>query len=336
MRMKNKALFLLSAFICFMFCVSALAVESKPMRVIPKNNKPAASYKFVDAWGTAGSEDGQFKNPQGIAIDTAGNVYVADSLNYRIQKFDRDGNFIVKWPIGAAFCIAYASGTIYVSEARPSADNLSSYALCSRYDINGDPLPELPLAGTTGPPPPKGEGQIQVGGPIAVDILGNVFVAFPIAVYKFNPDGSPAGQVQTPNAKDGQVCYLNAIAVDASGNIYVAEIGESIRCINKLNPAGDFITKWGSLGSGVGQFGGLITGIAVDASGNVYVVDTGNNRIQKFTSEGVFICQFGNDGTGNMLLNFPWAIAVDAFNNVYILDGNSVKKFRPNAAYLKY
>jgi sugar lactone lactonase YvrE len=333
--MKNKALFLISALLCSIFCVSAFAAESKPVRVIPKINKPAAPYKFVDAWGAAGSEDGQFKFPQGIAIDTAGNVYVADSLNYRIQKFDRDGNFIAKWPIGAAFCIAYASGTIYVSETKRTADNLNSYALCSRYDTNGDPLPELPLAGTTGPPPPEGEGQIQVGGPIAVDILGNVYMAFPIAVYKFNPDGSPAGQVQTPNAKAGQVCYLNAIAVDASGNIYVAEIGESIRCINKLNPAGDFITKWGSLGSGVGQFGGLITGIAVDASGNVYVADNGNKRIQKFTADGAFICQFGNDGTGNMLLNAPWAIAVDASGNVYVIDWNSVKKYKPTAANLK-
>ena len=331
--MKNKALFLISALICFIFCVSAFAAESKPVRVIPKIDKPAGPYKFVGVWGTAGSEEGQFKNPQGIAVDAAGNVYVADSLNYRIQKFDTDGDFIAKWPVGAPFSIAYASGTIYVSQAKRTDDNMNSCCLCSRYNTNGDPLPELPLEGTTGPPPT--EGQIQVGSPIAVDMSGTVYVAFPAAVYKFNSDGSPTGQIQTPNAKAGYNYYLNAIAVDASGNIYVAENGESFGCIHKFNPAGDFITKWGNWGSGVGQFG-LITGIAVDASGNVYVADNGNTRIQKFTSDGVFICQFGNDGTGSMLLNGPSAIAVDAFNNVYVIDGNSVKKYRPNAAQLKF
>lgn len=52
---------------------------------------------FRTKWGTEGSEDGQFLIPEGIDIDSAGNIFVADTGNSRIQKFDSDGNFITKW-----------------------------------------------------------------------------------------------------------------------------------------------------------------------------------------------------------------------------------------------
>ena len=47
--------------------------------------------------GTEGSGDGQFNTPEGLAVDSLGNVYVTDTFNYRIQKFDTSGNFITKW-----------------------------------------------------------------------------------------------------------------------------------------------------------------------------------------------------------------------------------------------
>jgi len=48
-------------------------------------------------WGGPGTEVGQFNSPTGIAVDSAANVYAADSRNYRIQKFDSNGNFLAKW-----------------------------------------------------------------------------------------------------------------------------------------------------------------------------------------------------------------------------------------------
>jgi tripartite motif-containing protein 71 len=52
---------------------------------------------FTKKWGTPGFGDGQFNNPTGIAVDSSGNVYVADTENNRIQKFDSNGNFTKKW-----------------------------------------------------------------------------------------------------------------------------------------------------------------------------------------------------------------------------------------------
>ena len=48
-------------------------------------------------WGTAGSGDGEFQNPQDVAIDSLGNLYVTDTNNHRIQKFDNNGQFIIEW-----------------------------------------------------------------------------------------------------------------------------------------------------------------------------------------------------------------------------------------------
>ena len=55
------------------------------------------SFEFLRKWGTEGNGDGQFYWPSELAIDMAGNVYVADRDNYRIQVFDLQGRFLYKW-----------------------------------------------------------------------------------------------------------------------------------------------------------------------------------------------------------------------------------------------
>jgi hypothetical protein len=71
------------------------------------------------------------------------------------------------------------------------------------------------------------------------------------------------------------------VAVDASGNIYVADRGN--HRIQKFTSTGTFLSKWGTAGSGAGQFSAPF-GVAVDASGDIYVADSNNDRIQKFRS----------------------------------------------------
>ncbi len=52
---------------------------------------------FVGKWGSKGSGDGQFNYPGCVALDSLGNVYVADTWNHRIQKFTSEGVFLKKW-----------------------------------------------------------------------------------------------------------------------------------------------------------------------------------------------------------------------------------------------
>jgi DNA-binding beta-propeller fold protein YncE len=78
------------------------------------------------------------------------------------------------------------------------------------------------------------------------------------------------------------------IAVGPDGTLYMTNTNPYQIIV--IHPGEPFFTTWGSTGSGAGQFT-YPTGISVDGNGNVYVADTGNNRIQKFTSQGVFLTQ---------------------------------------------
>jgi DNA-binding beta-propeller fold protein YncE len=76
-------------------------------------------------FGSAGSGDGEFNNPNGIAVDTDGSIYVADSSNHRIQVFDSTGAFVDKWgsngsgdgEFNAPVGIAVSGGYVYVTDA---------------------------------------------------------------------------------------------------------------------------------------------------------------------------------------------------------------------------
>jgi hypothetical protein len=105
--------------------------------------------------------------------------------------------------------------------------------------------------------------------------------------------------------------------------------------IQKFDSSGNFITKWGSYGTGNGQFK-LSWGVAIDSSGNVYVSDLSNNRIQKFDSSGNFLTKWGSNGSGDGQFNFPREITIDFNNNVYVADSNNhrIQKFDSSGNFL--
>jgi len=99
----------------------------------------------------------------------------------------------------------------------------------------------------------------------------------------------------------------------------------------------EFVMKWGSQGSGDGQFA-RPRGVAVDSSGNVYVSDYNNARIQKFTSNGNFVTKWGKWGTANGMFDGPQGIAVDSSGYVYVAESGGynhrIQKFTSNGAFV--
>ena len=109
---------------------------------------------------------------------------------------------------------------------------------------------------------------------------------------------------------NGQFLSPEGIAVDRSNDVYVVDA--SNQRVEKFDSSGNYLTQWGSYGSGNGQFSYYPSGVAVDGGNNVYVADEYHDRIEKFTSSGSYLTQWGGYGSGNGQFEDPKGIAVTA------------------------
>jgi DNA-binding beta-propeller fold protein YncE len=314
---------------CYYYVVTVVtpqgeSPESTEVMAVP------SPYLVVQAIGQEGVDDGEFKSPTGIALDKGGHLYVADTDNHSIQKFDKDGKFLARWggepssqegqfyyPRGLA---TGPEGHVYVSD---SGNNR-----IQKLDADGTPMKAWGKFGFAWRGADMGKFDVPWG--VATDQEGNLYVSDTSnsRVQKFKSDGTPLLKWGRDGSYDGAFFFPRGVAVDFVGNIYVAD--ESNNRIQKFDSRGSFLAKWGREGSGPGQFKSP-WGVACDKLGHVYVVDSGNHRIQKFDGSGTFLCQWGNRGVTEGQVNFPCGIAVDAEGHVYVVDSgnNRVLKYAP-------
>ena len=110
--------------------------------------------------------------------------------------------------------------------------------------------------------------------------------------------------------------------------ILFGSIGSNRSLVSAVGEQYVFVTKWGSLGTANGQFMDA-GGIGVDALGHIYVLDRGNDRIEKFDSNGTFITAWGCSGTSNGQFNKVTDVTVGSAGQVYVSDygNNNVQVF---------
>ena len=181
-----------------------------------------ASGVFQLAWGTAGSGNGQVLNGAGgVAVDSAGNVYVTDLGNHRVEKFTSGGSFISTWG-GSGTGNGQFSGPEGI--AIDSTDNIyiadTGNHRIQKFNTSGAFVTKWGTNGT-------GDGQFDTPWGVSVDGLGDVYVADTNnnRIQKFSPTGTFISSCGTSGTGNGEFSGPQDVGADSTGNYYVADTG---------------------------------------------------------------------------------------------------------------
>ena len=299
--------------------------------------------------------------PSGVAVDAAGNLYIADNRHHRIRRVDGAGIIMtiagngvagysgdggvataasLYFPVGVAIDSA---GILYIG------DRLN--ARVREVDVAGIITTVAGNGSTTfsGDGGPATEATLADPHDVAVDGAGNQYIADTVnhRIRRVSPAGiitTVAGNGVQGSGGDGGVATMASLSnpwgvtVDASGNLYIAD--RNNHRIRRVDTAGIITTVAGSGSLGFGGDGGVATSamlnfpnsVAVDGSGNLYIADTGNRRIRKVDTAGIITTVAGNgaavfsgDGGPATAAGIwdPTGVAVDGAGNLYIADTNN-------------
>jgi uncharacterized protein (TIGR03437 family) len=334
--MQNRGL---SLVVCFgLSCVTVSWSQQYTITTVAGNG----SAGFADASGTAA----QFNNPNAIAIDSRGVLYVADTSNNRIRTIN-NGNVATIAGTGTAGNTGNGSaatsatlsgsggvyvdgaGTIYIADTgnsqirKISGANISLFAGSGNAEYSGD----NGQATNAGLNSPTG---------VTSDSAGNVYIADRVnnLIRRVDKNGVITSYIGGTGPTAGRLKSPTSVVMDASGTLYVADTGNQ-RIIKFANSVFTVVAGTGT-SSFSGDGGPAIratfnnpVGIALDATGNLYVADSNNGRIRKITTDGNIFTIAGRGGasyTGDngpalsATFSFPRSVVVDSQGNVYVAD----------------
>ena len=340
-------------------------------------------------------------NPAGLALDEAGNLYIADSVNYRVRKVDQGGTITTVAGIGPSGQLGDGgpardariyptsvaldpAGNIYIADGSTLIRKVDANGMITTvagngeygYSGDGGPATSARLRGPlsiaidsagnlyiaeqssfrvrkvdaygvittiagTGVRGPSGDGgpatQARLGPvvSVAVDTLGNLYISDGV-VRKVDGNGIITTVEPTTTA---DLANARGLAVDPAGNLYVVDRGN--RNVRKVDSGGAIVAVAGNgtFGYGVEEvaattvnfWGVLERGVTVDRAGNLYVADGYNNRVHRVDANGVVASVAGNgvfgySGDGGAATEAsigPTDVAVDSAGNLYIEDANT-------------
>jgi uncharacterized protein (TIGR03437 family) len=295
-----------------------VADTSTSNRVLKVSSAGVATTLAGNGAYTFSGDNGPAKNaalftPLGVAVDSAGNVYIADSLNNRVRKVDTSGNITT---------VAGSASPGFSGDGGPA----TSASLFNPIAVAVDGNNNLYIADGS-------NARIR-----KVNAAGVISTVAGSLLPGFSGDGGPA--------TSASLLLPGGVAVDGNGNLYIADIGNNR--IRKVTAAGTISTVAGNGTKGFSGDGGSATsaslnlssahiGLAVDGAGNLYVTDSGNNRVRKVTASGTISTIAGNGVAGfsgdggpatSAGLSSPTDVTLDSSGNLFIADSknNRVRK----------
>jgi hypothetical protein len=316
--------------------------------------------------GSSGSADGtnsaaRFMAPQGVAIDSAGNIYVADTGNNTIRKVTPIG--LVTTLAGLASSSGSNDGTGSAARFNQptgvTSDTAGNIYVADQYNFtirkitsSGVVTTFAGLAGSGGHTDGTGTAaRLWFPKAVATDSAASVYVADGLdTIRRITSAGvvtTLAGQVSTSGSSDGtgsaaQFYEPWGVATDTTGNVYVMDTYNDT--LRKITPAGVVTTLAGLAGNKYGSANGTGSaaqffypfGVTTDNAGNVFVADSSNLTIRKITPSGLVSTLAGlagsqgsADGTGSEArFRYTYGVATDSAGNVYVADSanNTIRK----------
>ena len=268
---------------------------------------------------------GTLSGPSGVAVDSSGNVYAADTGNNQIVEFSKIWHFRTSVPNLSlrntirpirCSCRFIRKCTYCGHWQQPDRTHQKSGTFVQAFST----YPSGTLSG------PSGVAAHSSGNVYAADTDNNQIVEFSKSgtfVQAFNTYalGPPLEALSEPSG----------VAVDSSGNVYAADTGNDQ--IVEISNLGAYKQSFGTQGNLVLS---LPSNVALNSNGDIFVADDGNNRIVAFDNSGNFLFSFGSYGTGNGQFNQPFGIAFDSFGNIYVVDteNNRVQEFDSTGNWL--
>jgi tripartite motif-containing protein 71 len=332
--------------------VFVLAQASDDIKSSARVEKYSPNGEFITQWSTGCPVSSLGK----IAVDTQGNVYLAESRNHRMHKFDPNGKLLVTWG-GSAEKEGRPGGGLLARPRGITFDTSGNVYVVSHADRVQKFTPGGQFTATWA----KG---FWSACDIAMDNCGNVYVVQNQihSIAKLDSEGNwlekwgsagqwSAGRFNDPRGvtvdEKGSVfvvgeqnikiqkfdsegkflgkwggfyfAMIDGMAVDPWGNIYVNLNRQGSQEVHKLNSDGEPVKKWGSARKQIGPYR-LPFGMAIDAAGNIYVADRDNYCVQKYSAEGKLLAKWATKGSGEGQFQNLRTLTVDASGNVFVLD----------------